>query len=132
MVFFFFLTFDFCRFCMVIRFFHPRHNGQWPPTSKAFYPRSYPLHFFPILNFDLFYYTTYIMLVGTDVCVRMVFVWEETRVPVEKPACLTWCPHDHLICRRSRSEYPDLQKTAGTNPSNTITVSQFTKGFPLY
>ena len=28
------LAFDFCRFCLVIRFFHPRHNGQWPPTSK--------------------------------------------------------------------------------------------------
>ena len=22
-----FLAFDFCRFCVVIRFFHPRHNG---------------------------------------------------------------------------------------------------------
>ena len=22
------LAFDFCRFCVVIRFFHPRHNGQ--------------------------------------------------------------------------------------------------------
>ena len=32
----FFLAFDFCRFCVVIRFFHPRHNGQWPPTSKDF------------------------------------------------------------------------------------------------
>ena len=39
-----FLSFDFCRFCVVIRFFHPRHNGQWPPTSKDCYPRSYPLH----------------------------------------------------------------------------------------
>ena len=28
--------FDFCRFCVVIRFFHPCHNGQWPPTSKDF------------------------------------------------------------------------------------------------
>ena len=26
----------FFRFCVVIRFFHPRHNGQWPPTSKDF------------------------------------------------------------------------------------------------
>jgi len=26
-----------------------------------------------------------IMLVGTDVCVRMVFVWEETGVPGEIP-----------------------------------------------
>ena len=45
----FFLAFDFCRFCVVIRFFHPRHNGQWPPTSKDFYTRSYPLHYFLIL-----------------------------------------------------------------------------------
>ena len=45
----FFLVFDFCRFCVVIRFFHPRHNGQWPQTSKDFYIRSYPLHYFLIL-----------------------------------------------------------------------------------
>jgi len=38
-----------------------------------------------ILNF--IYFTTItkqvilIMLVGTDVCIRMVFVWEETGVP---------------------------------------------------
>ena len=30
-------------------FFHPRHNGQWPPNSKGFYTRSYPLHYFLIL-----------------------------------------------------------------------------------
>ena len=30
---FIFLAFDFCRFCMVIWFCHPRHNGQWPPIS---------------------------------------------------------------------------------------------------
>ena len=47
--FFIFLAFDFCRFCVVIRFFHPRHNGQWPPTSKDFYTRSYALHYFLIL-----------------------------------------------------------------------------------
>ena len=29
-------------------FFHPRHNGQWLPTSKDFYTRSYPLHCFLI------------------------------------------------------------------------------------
>ena len=34
--FIYFLAFDFCRFCVVIRVFHPRHNGQWPPTSKDF------------------------------------------------------------------------------------------------
>ena len=32
--FLFFLAFDFCRFCVVIQFFHPRHSDQWPPTWK--------------------------------------------------------------------------------------------------
>ena len=44
-----FLAFNFCRFCVVILFFHPRHNGQWPPTSKDFYTRCYLLHYFLIL-----------------------------------------------------------------------------------
>ena len=35
-LFYFILTFDFCRFHMVIHFFPPCHNGQWPPTSKDF------------------------------------------------------------------------------------------------
>ena len=48
-----FLAFDFWRFCLVIRFFLPRHNGQWPPTSKDFYTRFYPLHYFLILIFDV-------------------------------------------------------------------------------
>ena len=45
-----FLAFDFCRFCVVIRFFHPRHNGQWPPTSKDFLSQIVPLHLFSYLN----------------------------------------------------------------------------------
>ena len=32
---FVFLAFDFCRFCVVIRVFHPRHNER-PPTSNDF------------------------------------------------------------------------------------------------
>ena len=31
-----FLEFDFCQFCVVMRFFRPRHKGQWPQTSKDF------------------------------------------------------------------------------------------------
>ena len=42
-------AFDFCWFCVVIRFFHPRQNGQWPLTSKDFYTRFYPLHYYRIL-----------------------------------------------------------------------------------
>ena len=48
-LFFVFLAFDFWRFCVVNCFFHPRHNSQWPPTSKDFFTRSYPLHYFHIL-----------------------------------------------------------------------------------
>ena len=44
-----FLAFGICRFCVVIRFFHPCHNGQWPPTSKDFYSRLFPLHCLTIL-----------------------------------------------------------------------------------
>ena len=32
-----------CQFCVVICFYHPRHNGQWPPNSKDFHRRCYPL-----------------------------------------------------------------------------------------
>ena len=45
----FLLAFAFCRFGEVIRFYHPRRNGQWPPTLKDFYTRSYSLHYFLIL-----------------------------------------------------------------------------------
>ena len=51
-VFSFFLAFDLCWFCVDIRFFDPRQSGQWPPTSKDFYTRSYPLHYFLILFFE--------------------------------------------------------------------------------
>ena len=43
------LVLDFSRFCVIIRLFHSRHNGQWPPTLKDFYTRSYPLHYMIIL-----------------------------------------------------------------------------------
>ena len=33
-VFLFFLAFDICPFCVVIWYFHPRQNGQRPPTSN--------------------------------------------------------------------------------------------------
>ena len=32
----FFSSVHISQFCAVILFFHPRHNSQWPPTSKDF------------------------------------------------------------------------------------------------
>ena len=43
--FFYCFAFDCCRFCVVIRVFHPRHNGQWPPTLKDFLSQSQYFHF---------------------------------------------------------------------------------------
>ena len=45
-----FLAFNFCPFWVVIRFFHPRHNGQWPPTLKDFLSQILSITFiFPLL-----------------------------------------------------------------------------------
>ena len=54
-----FLAFVFCRFCKIT--FHPRNNGQWPPTSKDFYPRWYPLHFVLSLFFRKSQYFPFLM-----------------------------------------------------------------------
>ena len=45
-----FLAFAFCRFCKVICFFHPSHNGLWPPTLKDFLSQILSITFFPDLN----------------------------------------------------------------------------------
>ena len=45
------------------------------------------------------------MLVGTDVCVTMVFVWEETGVPGGNPPVLHDDQHGHLTCQRRVSKY---------------------------
>ena len=75
----------------------------------TYYLHNYDLRIVNKFNFKLylFYNITkqvikliLIMLVGTNVCVRMDFVWEETGAHRRKPTCLTWWPHDHLICRR--------------------------------
>ena len=46
-------AFDFCWFCVVIQFCHPRHNGHWPPTSKDFSISDVINYiYFPILNIE--------------------------------------------------------------------------------
>jgi len=44
-----FLAFAFCRFCKVICFFIRATTANDLRLWKIFYPRYYPLHFFPIL-----------------------------------------------------------------------------------
>ena len=49
-LFFVSLAFDFCRFCMVIRFFIPATMVNDLRLRRIFYPRLYPLHLFSYLN----------------------------------------------------------------------------------
>ena len=44
------LAFDFCRFCVIIRFFHPHHNDQWPTTSKDFLSQILSITIFSYFN----------------------------------------------------------------------------------
>ena len=46
----FFLAFDFCQFCVVIGFFHPRHKRQWPPPLKGFLYQILFITLFSYLN----------------------------------------------------------------------------------
>ena len=46
----FLLAFDFCQFCVVIRFFIPATTANDLRLWRIFYPRFYPLHLFSYLN----------------------------------------------------------------------------------
>ena len=55
------------------------------PTSDIFLYQILSITLFSYLNYNPVKRLRNIMLVGTDVCVRMVFVWEETEVPGGNP-----------------------------------------------
>ena len=46
----FFLAFDFCQFCVVIRLFIPATTANDLRLRRIFYPKFYPLHIFSYLN----------------------------------------------------------------------------------
>ena len=48
-IFKFCLAFDFCWFCVAIRFFIPATMANDLPLRRIFYPRFYPLHFLSLL-----------------------------------------------------------------------------------
>ena len=49
-LFFFYLAFTFCLFCMVIWFFSPATTANDLRLWRIFYPRFYPLQLFSYLN----------------------------------------------------------------------------------
>ena len=100
----FFLAFDFCRFCVVIRFFHPRHNGQWPPTLQDFYTNLIHYIIFPVLIlekepvFSLFNVTT-----GTIFITSLV--WGGPWLGIEPGTSRT--RSQHSTTRLSPRRYPN-------------------------
>ena len=101
------LKFDFCRFCFVISLFHPRHNGQWSPTSKDFYTRSYPLHYFLILILEkkqVFPFLRLSAKMGTTGTILITcLVWRGPWLGIEPGTSRTRYQHSTTRLSRSRS-----------------------------
>ena len=88
-----YLAFDFSWFCVVIRFFHPRQNGQWPPTSKDFYTRSYPLHYFWRKS-QYFPFQCWVLNKGTTGTIFITYlVWHGPWLGIEPGTSRTRCLH---------------------------------------
>ena len=114
---FIYLAFDFCRFCVIIRFFHPRHNGQWPPTSRDFLSQivsttfiflSYFLRksqYFPFLMFSAkqgnywYHFITYL-------------VWRGPWLGIEPGTSRTRC--QHYTTKLSRRPFLQRLETRGS------------------
>ena len=94
-----FLAFDFCRFCVVIHFFQPRHNGQWPPTLKDFYTRSYPLQYFHILILEKEPVFPFSML---SAIFTTSLVWRGPWLGIEPRISRTRCQHSTTRLSRRR------------------------------
>ena len=110
-----FLAFDFCWFCVVIRFFPPRHNGQWPPTSQDFYTRSYPLHYFLILILEKEPVLPFSMLSAinkgtTGTIFITYFVWCGAWLGIDPGTSRT--RSQHSTTRLSRRRYTALLKSS--------------------
>ena len=99
------------RLFMVLRghsFFHPRHNGQWtPPTSKDFYTRSYPLHYFLISYFlrksQYFAFQCWVLNKGTTGTIFITSsVWRSPWLGIEPGTSRTRSQHSTTRLSRRR------------------------------
>ena len=102
------LGFDFFLFSVVTRFFHPRHIGQWLPTSKDFYTRSYPLHYFLILflrKSQYFPFQGWVLNKGTTGTIFITsLVWRGPWLGIEPETSGT--RSQHSTTRLSRRQCP--------------------------
>ena len=98
----FLLELDFCQFCMVIRFFHPRHNGQWPPTSNDFLSQILSITFIiPILIFP---FECLVLNKGTTGTIFISsLVWRGPWLGIEPGTSRTRSQHSTTRLSRRRS-----------------------------
>ena len=89
-------------------FFHPRHNGQWPPTSKDFYIRSYPLHYCLNLILEKEPVFPFPMLIAKQGTTGTIFkrslVWRCPCLGIEPGTSRTRSQHSTTRLSRRRSQ----------------------------
>ena len=107
-IFIIFFAFDFCRFCMVIRVFHPATTSNDLPLQRIFYPRFYPLHLFSYLNSweraSIFPFKCSVPNKGTTgTILKTSLVWRGPWLGIEPGTSCTQCQHS--TTRLSRRWY---------------------------
>ena len=98
-------AFDFCRFCVVIRFFFPATTANGLRLRRIFYPRFYPLHLY--LNFweraSIFPFECSVLNKGTTGTIFiMSLVWRDPWLGIEPGTSRTRSQHSTTRLSRRR------------------------------
>ena len=105
---FIFLASDFCRFCVVSRFFIPVTTANDIRLRRIFYPRFYPLHLFSYLNSweraSIFLFECSVLNKGTTgtICITSL-VWRGPWLGIEPGTSST--RSQHYTTRLSRRRF---------------------------
>ena len=82
------------------------HNGQWPPTSKDFYTRSYPLYYFLVLILEkepVFPFQCWVLNKGTTGTIFIKsLVWRGPWLGIEPGTSRTQSQHSTTWLSRRR------------------------------
>ena len=106
------LAFDFCRFCVVIRFFIPVTTANYLRLRRIFYPRLYPLHLFSCLNYwewaSIFPFECSVLNMGTTGTIFITsLVWRGPWLGIETGTSRTRSQHYTTRLSRRRSHWND-------------------------
>ena len=112
---FLFLAYDICRFCVVIRFFHPRHNGQWLSTSKDFLSQILSIIFifpsFTLRKSQYFPFQCWVLNKGTTGTISKYAVFEYS----EHTVISYWC------CQvKYNNEREEFHSKCMSSPNKTV------------